>query len=175
MRTIGATFLFGCLAALPVTAGGQTSILPPTATLNPLNDAAMARKDPPRGDALAARREVAPVVHGGEHGRHGEGRASHGRTCLAQAEARETVAAHRLMDPLQAMRIGRQQGDALNAKLCRWPPEEFVYEIDVLRRDGRLLRLFMNAQNGEALAGPPQALQTTQGAPNGGHPADRDR
>lgn len=205
MRTTAATLLLGCLAAVPLSAKGQTTILPPTATLN---DPAVQRQAPrgegpfveaprgeaPRGEALAARREAGVGNPGhsgervgerageraGERGRRGEGRAPRGRTCLAQAEARETVVARRLIDPVRALHFGRQQGDALNAKLCRWPPEEFVYEIDVLRHDGRLLRLFMNAQNGEPVIAPSQAVQAggrpqEQSPQPGGRPPDRDR
>ena len=76
-----------------------------------------------------------------------------GRVCFNQTETREKIAAHRLADPVRALRMGRLEGEALSAKLCRWKPDEFVYEVHVLRRDGRVLRVFMNAQNGEALNG----------------------
>ena len=91
------------------------------------------------------------------------GRPPNGRVCFNQAETRDKIALHRLADPLRALRLGRLEGDALSAKLCRWKPDEFVYEVHVLRRDGRVLRVFMNAQSGEALNG--------QGASGG----DKDR
>lgn len=75
----------------------------------------------------------------------------HGRICFDQAEAREKIAAKGLADPFRAIRFGRQQGEALSAKLCSWRPNEFVYEIHVLRGDGRVLRVFMNAQNGSPM------------------------
>lgn len=77
----------------------------------------------------------------------------HGRVCFDQAEARDKIAAHGLADPFRAVRFGRLLGEALSAKLCRWRPDQFVYEIHVLRRDGRILRVFMNAQNGEPMQG----------------------
>ena len=76
-----------------------------------------------------------------------------GRVCFNQSEARDKIAAHGLADPFRAVRMGRLQGEALSAKLCRWRPNEVVYEIHVLRRDGRILRVYMNAQNGEAMGG----------------------
>lgn len=72
-----------------------------------------------------------------------------GRVCFNQAETRERIAAHRLTDPMRALRVGRQQGEALRARLCRWKPDEFIYEIYVLRRDGRVVRVYMNAGNGQ--------------------------
>jgi len=74
-----------------------------------------------------------------------------GRECYNQAEAREKIALHRLTDPMRALRVGRLQGEALRARLCRWTPDEFVYEVFVLRRDGRIVHVYMNAQNGEAV------------------------
>jgi hypothetical protein len=77
-----------------------------------------------------------------------------GRVCFNQVEARDTIVSHRLSDPVRALRAGRSLGEALSARLCRWPQNDFVYEVHVLRRDGRVLRMFMNAQTGEPLAGP---------------------
>ena len=88
-----------------------------------------------------------------QHGFGESGRPPRGRVCFDQAETRDKIAAHRLFDPVQALRLGRLEGEALSAKLCRWRPDEFVYELHVLRRDGRVLRVFMNAQSGEALRG----------------------
>ncbi len=181
MRTTAAILFIGGLAAVPVAAQGQTSILPPTATLAPRNDAAITRGEAPgsRGDALSAHGEVGSSLagalsHGVERNRRGEGRPPHGRLCFNQAEAREMTVVHRLIDPVRALRIGRQQGDALSAKLCRWTPEEFVYEINVLRRDGRILRLFMSAQNGEAVSGQSQTGQIQPGQA-GGRAPDKDQ
>ncbi len=81
------------------------------------------------------------------------GRPPRGRLCFNQSETREKIAARRLSDPLHALQLGSLQGDALSAKLCRWSPDEFVYEIHVLRRDGRVLRVYMNAMTGEAIGG----------------------
>ncbi len=72
----------------------------------------------------------------------------HERVCFNSAETRERIATYKLAEPFQAMLTGGLQGDALHAKLCRWKHDEFVYEIAVLRRDGRLVHVYMNAQNG---------------------------
>lgn len=79
-------------------------------------------------------------------------RPPHGRSCLTQSEAREKIVTRRLSDPIHALRLGRQQGEALRVKLCRWKPDEFVYEIFVLKRDGRLVRVYMNAENGQVVS-----------------------
>ena len=54
-----------------------------------------------------------------------------------------------LSEPISALRAGRQQGEALRARLCRWKPDEFVYEVSVLHRDGRVLHIYMNARSGQ--------------------------
>lgn len=75
------------------------------------------------------------------------------RVCFNSAESREKILSNKLTEPFQALRRGRLQGDALRARLCRWKPDEFVYEISVLRRDGRIVHIYMNAQNGQDLHG----------------------
>ena len=92
------------------------------------------RVQPPAGQAPAAKPTSPPQ-----------------RQCLSAVETRQTVAAKRLAEPSRALRAGRAQGDALRAKLCRWKQDQFVYEVFVLRRDGRIVRLYMNAQNGQAV------------------------
>ena len=77
-----------------------------------------------------------------------------GRVCFNPADTRDKIATLRLTEPFRALRMGRLQGDALRAKLCRWKPDEFVYEVAVLRRDGRVVHLYMNALNGQAVGVP---------------------
>lgn len=77
-----------------------------------------------------------------------------GRTCFSQSETREKIVTHRLSDPFRAFRSGHIQGDALRARLCRWRTDEFVYEISVLRRDGRIAHVYMDATTGQAVAPP---------------------
>ena len=74
-----------------------------------------------------------------------------GRVCFGPAETRDKIATHGLAEPFRALRTGGFQGEALRARLCRWRPDEFIYEIAVLRRDGRIVHIYMNAQNGENL------------------------
>ena len=75
-----------------------------------------------------------------------------GRTCFSQSETRDKVAQWRLTDPVGATRVGRAEGEALRTRLCRWRQDELVYEVYVLRRDGRVMRLYINAQNGQPVS-----------------------
>ncbi len=145
MRT--AAIALACLLAATATGvAGEPPLLPgappfpPPSMSNKLNG------------APAEVRAYAPEQLQLQRARDG-GRPPHGRVCFSQAETRDKIVAHRLADPLRALRLGRSEGEALSAKLCRWKPDEFVYEIHVLRRDGRVLRVYMNAQSGESLNG----------------------
>ena len=108
-------------AALPAKSGVTEEAKPRAEASKPRQDAAR-RNDPP-----------------------------HGRTCFNPVETREKIATHRLTEPFRAMRVGRLQGEVLRARLCRWKPDEFVYEISVLRPSGRIARIYMNARDGQAV------------------------
>lgn len=72
-----------------------------------------------------------------------------GRACLSAAETRENVSSHHLREPMALLREAAAQtrAEPLGARLCRWN-EQFVYEISLLRRDGRVLRVFVDAASG---------------------------
>ncbi len=63
----------------------------------------------------------------------------------------ETVASHKLIGPANALkRARRDSGRAADeSALCRWN-DEFVYEITLLRRNGKVVHVFTNAADGEA-------------------------
>lgn len=71
------------------------------------------------------------------------------RVCFSTAETREKILAHGLSEPFRAMRsaANRSQAEAIGVKLCRWN-EELVYEMSLLRRDGRIIRVYVNAKTG---------------------------
>jgi uncharacterized membrane protein YkoI len=72
-----------------------------------------------------------------------------GRACLSAAETRESVSAHQLREPMTLLRDAAAQtrAEPLGARLCRWN-EQFVYEMSLLRRDGRVVRVFVDAASG---------------------------
>ncbi|HUI21258.1 MAG TPA: PepSY domain-containing protein [Methylocella sp.] len=74
------------------------------------------------------------------------------RVCFSTAETREKIIAHGLSEPFHAMRstAGRLQAEAIGVKLCRWS-EELVYEMSLLRHDGRVVRVFIDAKTGQAI------------------------
>ncbi len=109
----------------------------------PLADSALPRIEPPTPVVAKPNPSGKDAVRRAESPRP--------RVCFNPAETRANITAHRLSEPFRALRAGRAQGEALRAKLCKWKQDEFVYEISVLRRDGRIVRLYMNAQNGQAV------------------------
>ena len=75
--------------------------------------------------------------------------------CLTAAETRDEVKAHRLLEPFAALKFAAQQrkAEALSAKLCH-AGDEFIYEITLLHRDGRLVHVQMEAGTGKLIGRP---------------------
>jgi hypothetical protein len=75
--------------------------------------------------------------------------------CLNAAETREAVKTRRLLEPFAALKFASAQrkAEALSAKLCR-TGEDFVYEITLLLRDGRLVHVDMEAGTGKIASRP---------------------
>jgi uncharacterized membrane protein YkoI len=77
------------------------------------------------------------------------------RACLNAAETREMVKTRRLLEPFAALKFASAQrkAEALSAKLCH-TGEDFVYEITLLLRDGRLVHVDMEAGTGKIASRP---------------------
>lgn len=74
--------------------------------------------------------------------------------CLSSGDATEAVAMHKVVPP--AVALGHARGavpdaDVLRASLCRGQ-DALVYRITVLRRDGRLVRVTVDAPSGKVRA-----------------------
>jgi hypothetical protein len=72
--------------------------------------------------------------------------------CFPTGETREEIKAHRLLEPFAALKSAEKavgKAEALSAKLCRLAGEEYVYEIALLHRDGRLVHVVMDAMTGK--------------------------
>lgn len=71
------------------------------------------------------------------------------RRCFSPAETRERIRVDKLIEPIFVVRstAGAIQADALSAKLCR-VDGVFVYEVDFLRRDGRVTHVTIDATTG---------------------------
>lgn len=69
--------------------------------------------------------------------------------CFTARETSERVARLRLFNPLMAMRATarRIKADPLRTRLCRNGPR-LVYELSLIRRDGKVQKVYLNAQNG---------------------------
>ena len=75
--------------------------------------------------------------------------------CLNAAETREMVKSRRLLEPFAALKFAAAQrkAEALSARLCR-AGDDFVYEITLLHRDGRLVHVEMEAATGKIASRP---------------------
>jgi hypothetical protein len=74
------------------------------------------------------------------------------RSCLPPAESREEIKSRHFLEPFAVLKSASTQfkAEALSAKLCHLG-DEFVYEITLLHRDGRLVHAVMNATSGKLL------------------------
>ncbi len=70
--------------------------------------------------------------------------------CLNAAETREMVKSRHLLEPFAALKFAgaQRKAEALSAKLCR-TGEDFIYEITLLHRDGRLVHVEIDAGTGK--------------------------
>ena len=73
--------------------------------------------------------------------------------CLSAAETREAVKSRHLLEPFAALKFAgaQRKAEALSAKLCH-TGDEFIYEITLLHRDGRLVHVEMEAATGKVIA-----------------------
>jgi hypothetical protein len=83
-------------------------------------------------------------------------------TCLNAAETREMVKSRHLLEPFAAIKFAgaQRKAEALSAKLCR-SGDDFVYEITLLLRDGRLVHVDMEAGTGKIASRPPREPHET--------------
>jgi len=74
--------------------------------------------------------------------------------CFTMAQARGKIQAHKLADPFRSMRETalRLQGEPLGAKLCQLG-DGLIYEISLLRRDGHIVKIHVDAYSGRAPSG----------------------
>ena len=75
--------------------------------------------------------------------------------CLNAAETREMVKSRRLLEPFAALKAAgaQRKAEPLSARLCR-TGDDFVYEITLLHRDGRLVHVEMEAATGKIASRP---------------------
>ncbi len=69
--------------------------------------------------------------------------------CLSMAQARVKMEANKLVDPFQSMREAamRLPGEPLGARLCELG-EALFYEISLLRQDGHIVKILVDAITG---------------------------
>lgn len=72
--------------------------------------------------------------------------------CLNADEVREVVTNRVVIPQIQALRLARSTmgGDAIRASLCR-ADGGFIYIITMLARDGKLARVRIRGETGEAI------------------------
>ena len=79
----------------------------------------------------------------------GAPQAAGARKCFSQAETLDAIAANGLVKPGEALSAAAaaSKAEALNARLCQWD-SRYIYEITLLRSDGKVLRVTVDAATG---------------------------
>jgi uncharacterized membrane protein YkoI len=82
--------------------------------------------------------------------------------CLNAAETRDIVKSRRLLEPFAALKSAgaQRKAEALSARLCR-AGDDFIYEITLLHRDGRLVHVEMEAASGKIASRPARESHET--------------
>ena len=75
------------------------------------------------------------------------------RGCMTTTQARDILIDQKLIAPFRALGEGARsaQGDAVGLQLCRLT-DQFVYDVTVLRRDGRVVHALVDARTGQPMA-----------------------
>lgn len=75
--------------------------------------------------------------------------------CFSARDMNDRVARLRLANPLIVMQSNarRLRAEPLRTRLCR-SGARLIYELSLIRRDGRVLLIYVNAQNGRLMASP---------------------
>jgi hypothetical protein len=78
--------------------------------------------------------------------------------CMPPSRAREVLIAERFVAPFRALGVAAagQPGDPVGLQLCLYG-DVFVYDVTVLRRDGRVSHTLVDAHTGAVLGGPKTA------------------
>lgn len=73
------------------------------------------------------------------------------RVCFSVPETRDRIVAHKLADPFKVLRAeaAEHRAEAIAVKLCA-VDQSYVYVIDLLRRDGRLIHTTVDARTGRS-------------------------
>ena len=106
--------------------------------------------------AIGCRTAVLGLALASTEARAAEAEARLKPVCLNAAETRYEVKAHKLLEPFVALKTAAAQrkAEALSARLCR-ADDEFIYEITLLHRDGRLAHVEMEADSGKLISRAP--------------------
>lgn len=79
------------------------------------------------------------------------------RPCLSPAETLDAISGMSLQEPRRTLRdaADNARAEAVGARLCRWD-DAFIYEITLLRQDGRILFVYVDASSGKVVGSPQQ-------------------
>jgi hypothetical protein len=73
--------------------------------------------------------------------------------CFSASQTREKIAAHKLAEPFRLLMgaAHHYEAEALGVRLCHHK-EQYIYEISLLRANGRVIHVYTNALTGQILS-----------------------
>jgi hypothetical protein len=73
--------------------------------------------------------------------------------CYSASQTREKIAAHKLAEPFRLLVSAARhyEAEALGVRLCH-RKDQYVYEISLLRANGRVIHVYTNALTGQILS-----------------------
>ena len=72
--------------------------------------------------------------------------------CLLNPEIRDVMQSRQAVPPFRAVAEAmREGGDLVAIRLCRSPDPQLVYDVSVLRLDGRLVHVIIDASTGRTV------------------------
>jgi hypothetical protein len=88
--------------------------------------------------------------------------------CLSTSEIRDAMATRKILEPMTAVRnaVRLTHSEPLRSQLCR-SKDGLQYELTLLRRDGKVVRVILNAINGALISSrvPPERLKPDHSKP----------
>ena len=112
-------------------------------------------QDRPAPAATAAASPPAATAQAAPSAPAGDPAVEHPIVCFSAREMSDRVARLRLANPLMTMRTNarRLRADPLRTRLCR-TGNTLIYELSLIRRDGKVTQVYVNAQSGRPMAPP---------------------
>jgi len=72
-------------------------------------------------------------------------------SCLSAKDMRQAISERKLVDAAEALRVARTAtpGDVVRIRLCQADGDDLIYQVTIVKRDGRVQRVTIDADSGK--------------------------